>query len=66
MINLTDFKNLNKSKMVITIIEIMVKQGWEIGNFVYSFKSYTKNELIENYKRLLNYNDKIDKIKTEE
>lgn len=52
---LEEFKTLTKPKMVITIIETMVLQGWDIGNFVYNFKSYTKAELINNYKRLLDY-----------
>lgn len=55
---ITEFKLLTKPKMVVTIIETMVQQGWDISNFVYSFKSYTKAELINNYNRLLEYGEK--------
>lgn len=55
---ITEFKLLTKPKMVVTIIETMVQQGWDISNFVYSFKSYTKAELINNYVRLLEYGEK--------
>ena len=55
MKNIEEFKTLTKPKMVVIIIETMVQQGWEISNFVYGFKAYTKSELINNYKRLIDY-----------
>lgn len=55
MKELEEYKKLKKQQMVVSLIEIMVQQGWDITNFVYNFKAYKKFELINRYSDQLNY-----------
>lgn len=57
-----EFNMLTKPKMVVACIEAMVFAGWEINSFVYGFRSYTKEDLIKEYKMLLEYNETLCKL----
>ena len=55
MLKLSEFKKLTKPKMVVSVVELMVFQGWDIGQFIYGFKAYTKVELIKKYQFHIDY-----------
>ena len=50
-----EFKRHTKPKMVVAIIELMLFDGWDIQSFVYTFRTYTKEKLIDSLDYYLDY-----------
>jgi len=52
-----EFLKLSKPELVRHTIELMVRVGWDITPFVYGFKSFTKEMIIQKYFHVLQDSD---------
>lgn len=59
MITIKEFSQYRKHQMVVTIVERMVQDGWDISGFLLNFRSYQKSELIQMYEEKLKYNETL-------